>query len=146
MQKQYSMNNMKGHIGNIKLEPYKHKYKSGFIVSSGNDEVAVYKEFGTGIVGYENPNPLASDAGYEYNIGTKKGHIPKGAIEEYGLEYCKKHTTSDTWWYHKNNKWWYTKGMAGSNMYSSLVDKLRENAVKGFKASVSQTIGNYGGK
>ena len=31
-------------------------------------------------------------------------------------------------------------------MYSSLVDELNKNASKEFKVSISQVIGNYGGK
>ena len=146
MQKQYANNKMGGHTGNINLKAYNKRYKNGFIISSGNDEVAVYNEFGTGIVG-AGTNPLADEAGYEYNVSSPhKGEIPAGAIAEYGREFAESVTTPDTWWYYKNGKWWYTKGMKGKNMYSSLVDELRDNAVKDFKASVSQTIGSYGGK
>ena len=156
MVKQYQTNKkdgkkgMAGHIGNLNLKPYKKSYISGFVVSSGNDEIAVYNEFGTGIVGYQNPNPLAQDAGYKYNLESPyKGVPPKGAIEEYGREFVESVTTPNTWWYHKNNKWWYTEGMEGKQMFSSLVDELRKNAVKDFKVSIGQTIGNYrsyGGK
>jgi len=146
MQKQYSMNNMGDHIGNINLKAYKNKYKNGFIVSSGNDEVAVYNEYGTGVVG-EGTNPLASESGYEYNVpSVHKGVIPVAAMLMYGEDYCESVNTPDTWWYFKNGKWWHTKGMKGKNMYSGLVDNLRENAVKGFKTSISETIGSYGGK
>lgn len=145
MQKQYSKNNMSSHIGNIKLKSYKKGYKYGFIVSSGDDEVAVYNEFGTGVVG-KNSNPLAKSAGYQYNIGIYKGIPPEGAKKEYGEKYCDEVTTPDTWWYHKNGKWWYTRGMVGKNMYSSLVEELRDSAKQYYKTSISQTIGNYNKK
>lgn len=146
MTKQYSKNKMGGHIGNLNLKAYKRRYKNGFIISSGDDEVAVYNEFGTGIVG-ENSNPLADEVGYEYNVpSVHKGVIPEGAIAEYGAEEAEKVTTPDTWWYYKNNKWWYTKGMKGKNMFSSLVDELRDSAIKEYKVGISKVIGKYGGK
>ena len=46
MRKQYSDKNMSSHSGNINLKAYEKDYKKGFIISSGNDEVAVYNEFG----------------------------------------------------------------------------------------------------
>ena len=146
MQKQYANNKMGGHTGNINLKAYNKRYKNGFIISSGNDEVAVYNEFGTGIVG-AGTNPLADEAGYEYNVpSVHKGVIPVAAMLMYGEDYCESVNTPNTWWYFKNGKWWYTEGMKGKNMYASLVDELRDNAIKDFKASVSQTIGSYGGK
>lgn len=147
MRKQYMENNMSSHTDNIKLKAYKHKYKKGFIISSGNDEVAVYNEFGTGIVGSESPNPLAGESGYKYNVPSpKKGVIPDGAKYSYTQQYLDAVNTPDTWWYYKNGKWWHTEGMKGKQMYSSLVDELRENASKNFKTNISQAIGNYGGK
>lgn len=146
MKKQYSQNNMQGHIGNINLKAKNKRYKYGFVISSGNDEIAVYNEFGTGIVG-AGTNPLADETGYEYNVSSPhKGKIPKGAIKQYGREYCELVTDPNGWWYFKNGKWWYTEGMKGKNMYASLVDELRDNAIKDYKASIKQVIGNYGGK
>lgn len=146
IKKQYAENNMGSHVGNINLKAKNKRYKYGFVISSGNDEVAVYNEFGTGVVG-AGTNPLADEAGYEYNVNTPhKGTIPEGAIKQYGIEYCEANTTNNTWWYWKNGSWRHTEGMVGKNMYVSLVDELRDNAVKDFKASVSQTIGSYGGK
>lgn len=147
MKKQYteSDNNLGGHIGNINLKSYRYRYKKGFVLSSGDDEVAVYNEFGTGIVG-KGTNSLAKKAGYNYNVPSPhKGEIPAGAIKEYGRKFCEEVTTKDTWWYHKNNKWWYTKGMRGKNMYSSLVEELNKNVKNRFNATISQIIGNYNG-
>ena len=146
IREQYSNKNLSKHISNTELNPYQESYKNGFIVSSGDDEIAVYNEYGTGIVGEGNPNPLASDSGYQYNIGLTRGKIPDGAKKEYGEKFCEEVTTPDTWWYHKNNKWWYTKGMEGKGMYSSLVEKLNSTAVKEMKAAISQTIGDYNKK
>lgn len=149
MQKLYGQekNNLSSHISNIKLRPYNDTYKDGFVISSGNDDVAVFNEFGTGIVGEEKPNPLAADARYKYNMNSPhKGVIPEGAIKEYGLAYCEKNTDQDTWWYHKNGKWWHTKGMKPKNMYASLVDKLKETGAKDFKVAVNKTIENYNGR
>lgn len=143
MMKEYSKNNLSGHIGNLNLQPIKEKYKYGFILSSGNDDIAVYNEFGTGIVG-EGTNPLADDAKYQYNIGLTKGTIPDGAKKEYGEAYCESVTTPDTWWYHKNGKWWHTEGMKGKNMYSSLVEELRKHETIEFKTDIEQYI-KYGG-
>lgn len=143
MQAQYNSNNLGGHVGNLNVSPYKHKYKSGFVLSSGDDEIAIYKEFGTGIVGYNKKSKLATDTGYQYNIGVYKGTIPDGAIKEYGRAYCEEHTDENTWWYRKNNKWWHTKGMEGDRMYDSLVEELRLNTKKRYKTAVSQAINNY---
>lgn len=146
MAKQYSKNRMEGHIGNINLKAYKERYKHGFVISSGNDEVAVYNEFGTGIVG-EGTGRLADETGYEYNVQSPhKGVIPEGARRQYKEEYLEAVNTPNTWWYFKNGKWWHTEGMKGKNMYASLVDNLRDNVSDEYKKAVSQTIGNYGGK
>lgn len=148
MKKQYMENNLSSHTGNITLTPYKNRYKNGFIISSGDDEVAVYNEFGTGIVGV-GTNPLATDTGYEYNVTSPyKGYIPEGAIAQYGLENCKKWTTPNTWWYLKNGKWHHTEGMkdGGKKMYYGLVEEIKDVYVNDLKVAVSKTIGNYGGK
>ena len=158
MQKQYMENKMSSHKGNIKLKAYKKRYKNGFIISSGNDEVAIYNEFGTGIVG-EGTNPLASNANYEYNVESPyKGVVPEGAIMEYierekvdrsdAIAALENVTTPNTWWYWSKfgqplRHWRHTEGMKGKNMYSSLVDELNENAIRDLKSSISKTIGNY---
>lgn len=145
MRKQYLDKNMSSHIGYINLKAYEKDYKKGFIISSGDDIVAVFNEFGTGIT--KTTNSLAKEAGYQYNVSNpKKGVIPDGAIQMYGREYCEKVNTPDTWWYFKEGKWWWSRGAKAKNMYSSLVDELNKNAVSEFKANISQTIGSYGGK
>lgn len=147
MKKQYSSNNLEGHIGNLELNAYNKRYKKGFILSSGNDEVAIYNEFGTGIVGEENPNPMAGSVGYKYNVNSPhKGVIPEAAYSQYPIEYLEAVNTPNTWWYFKNGKWWHTEGMKAKNMYSSLVDILKEVSTEKYKTVVSQVIGNYGGK
>lgn len=147
MKNQYSSNNLEGHIDNITLRAYNKSYENGFVISSGNDEVAVYNEFGIGMVGAKEANPLASDAGYEYNVESPhKGKAPKGAIKQWGKEYCDRVTTADTWWYFKEGKWWHSRGYTGKQMYSSLVEELNKSAIDDYNASVSQTIGGYGGK
>lgn len=161
MKKEYALNKLNSHKGNIKLSAYKKRYKNGFIISSGNDEIAVYNEFGTGIVG-EGTNPLASNANYEYNVESPyKGVVPEGAIMEYierekvdrsyATAALEKVTTSNTWWYWSKfgqplKHWRHTEGMKGKNMYSSLVDELKKNAARELNVKISQTIGNYGGK
>ena len=145
MQKQYSENNLSGHISNIELRPY----DNGFVISSGNDEIAIYNEFGTGIVGMAQSNPLASDAKYEYNVNSPhKGVIPEAAYYTYTREYLEAVNTPDTWWYFKNGKWWHTEGMKAKNMYSSLVEELRDNAKEQYRTKIKQKIGDYnsGGK
>jgi hypothetical protein len=148
MKKQYMENNLSSHTGNITLTAYKKRYKNGFIISSGDDEIAVYNEFGTGIAGV-GTNPLATDTGYEYNVASPyKGYIPEGAIAQYGLKNCEKWTTPNTWWYLKDGKWHHTEGMkdGGKKMYYGLVEEIRDVYVNDLKVAVSQTIGNYGGK
>lgn len=134
---------LKDHVGNINLHAKYNRYKKGFIISSGDDEIAVYNEFGTGIVGAENPNPLAGDIGYQYNIGITKGIIPDGAKKEYGEEYCEKVTTPNTWWYRKNNKWWHTEGMKGKNLYYDLAELLRGVSKEKYETAVRQSIVEY---
>ena len=164
MKKQYMENNMSGHIGYLKVSPYNNRYKNGFILSSGDDKVAIYNEFGTGIVGAENSNPLAGDLGYEYNIESPhKGRVPEAAIK---WEAKRRHkpfdvvkaeleaeTTPNSWWYFKNGTWRHLnkakkpfEGMKAKNMYSSLVDILNEIAVEKYSVSISQSLGNNGGK
>lgn len=153
MRKQYmeDKNNMSSHVGNITLKPYNKRFKNGFIISSGNDEIAIYNEFGTGIVG-EGTNPLASSAkpAYKYNVESPyKGKVPDAAHAQYTNEYLETVNTPNTWWYFKNGRWWHTEGMKGKNMYSSLVDILKDVGVRDLKAKISQTIGDYnsnGGK
>ena len=147
MKKQYMQNNMSSHTGNINLKAYENSYKKGFILSSGDDEVAIYNEFGTGIVGSENPSKLATETGYEYNVPSPyKGVIPEAAYYQHTREYLEAVNTPNTWWYFKNGKWWHTEGTKPKNMYSNLVDELRENAKAYYQTTINQTIGNYGGK
>ena len=146
MQKQYSENNLDGHIKNLNLKAYKSEYKKGFILSSGNDIVAVFNEYGTGLA-KGTTNTLASWSNYEYNVpSVHKGVVPVAAMLMYGEDYCSRVNTPDTWWYFKDGKWWHSKGAAAKNMYSSLVDKLNEVTRAEMVASLSQTIGKYGGK
>ena len=42
--------------------------KNGVATLINEYQKAVYVEFGTGIVGEENPHKMASSAGYEYNV------------------------------------------------------------------------------
>lgn len=147
MKKQYAENNLKSHTGNIKLTAYKKRYTNGFVISSGNDEVAIYNEFGTGIVGASNSNPLAGEVGYDYNRQSPhKGVIPEGARYQYTKQYLDAVNTPNTWWYFKNGKWWHTEGMKAKRMYASLVDELKDVYVNDLKTSVSEVIGSYGGK
>ena len=144
MKQQYNDKNMKSHKGNINLHAYNKRYKKGFVISSGDDIVAVFNEFGTGIT--KTTNSLAKEAGYQYNMSSpKKGVIPDGAIQMYGREYCERVNTPNTWWYFKNGKWWWSIGAKAKNMYSSLVEELRANAGNHYRTSISQTIGKYNG-
>ena len=51
----------------IKLS-WSYTVKNGVATLINNYQKAVYVEFGTGIVGEENPHKMASSAGYEYNV------------------------------------------------------------------------------
>ena len=144
IKEQYAANKLSGHIENLKLTPYKGKYKYGFILSSGQDPVAIYKEFGTGIVGAENSNPLASTKNYEYNVPSpSKGYIPPGAKKQYGEKNCEEWNTPNTWWYWKNGKWHHTEGMKASNMYSSLEEELRTHLKETYQTSIEQNLKKY---
>ncbi len=146
MQKQYSENNLEGHIGNINLHAYNKRYQNGFKISSGDDIVAVFNEFGTGLRGAYTKTDLAAATGYEYNVPSpSKGKIPEGAIAQWGKDFCEVVTTPYTWWYWKNGTWRWTDGMGGKNMYGSLVEELRELAPRQYNTKVSQVIGNYRG-
>lgn len=152
MKKQYSENNLSSHIDNIDLRPYNEKYNNGFVISSGNDEVAVYKEFGTGIVG-QGTGRLAGTSNYQYNVNSPfKGYYTDEMVKQYVAthkdkteEQVKAEQTPNTWWYWKNGTWRYTEGMEGKNMYADLVDELNNNAGKHFRTAVSHSIGNYNG-
>lgn len=149
MKREYMENNMGSHTSNLNLHAYKRRYKNGFIISSGDDIVAVFNEFGTGIVG-EGTGILADTTGYQYNVSSPyKGVIPEGAIAELGREYCESVNTPNTWWYWQpraKQHWKHTEGMKGKNMFYGLVDELQELAPREFKIKVGQIIGNYGGK
>ena len=144
IKEQYSANNLGGHISNLSLTPYNGKFKYGFILSSGQDPIAIYKEFGTGIVGAENSNPLASKAHYEYNVPSiYKGWAPPGAKKQFGEANCEEWTTPNTWWYFKNGSWHHTEGMKASNMYSSLEEELRTHLKETYKTSIEQSLKKY---
>lgn len=51
----------------IKLS-WSYTVKNGVATLINSYQKAVYVEFGTGIVGEENPHKMASSAGYEYNV------------------------------------------------------------------------------
>lgn len=146
MKKQYIENNMSRHTGNLTLHAYNGRYKNGFVISPGDDIVAIFNEFGTGIIG-EGSGDLADIYGYKYNLASrKKGVIPRGAKKMWGEEYCESVTTPDTWWYFKNGKWWWTRGMYGKNMFASLADELNELAPPQYNALISGLTSKYGRK
>lgn len=141
MKEEYNSKKLEGHIGNLNLKAYDKDYKKGFILSSGIDEIAVYNEYGTGIVGADNPNPLAGETGYEYNVPSPyKGVIPEMARYGHTKEYLEANNTPNTWWYYKNGTWWHTEGMKGKNMYSSLVDELRGNITDEYMVAINKAI------
>ena len=158
MQKQYTENNLSGHIRNIKLRSIRHRYKHGFTVSAGDDYVAIFNEFGTGIVG-DGTSVLADSFHYKYNVPSPvKGKVPKGAIVWYAKTHgitqkearaeLKKITTSNTWWYWKNAKngypagWRHTEGMPAKNMYASLLAELLDNAKDTYSAGIGEALGS----
>ena len=61
----------------IKLS-WSYTVKNGVATLINSYQKAVYVEFGTGIVGEENPHKMASSAGYEYNVDSpykdEQGH------------------------------------------------------------------------
>lgn len=159
----YNMENLQKHTSNIELIAYKGDFKNGFILSSGDDEIAVYNEFGTGIVG-EGTNKMAASAGYKYNVPSlEKGAVPEGAIYQYlsknltgkstddymnayeaTKDYLESITTTDTWWFFKPGYGWcHTEGMKGKNIYSTQLEKIKKAAPQDFETSIGQCIGNY---
>lgn len=60
-----------GHLtGNIYYRKYgKGKYRIG-IKNNSQKEIMYFLEFGTGVVGEDNPHEMADDIGWQYGIGT----------------------------------------------------------------------------
>ena len=146
MKKQYIENGLSKHTGNLTLHAYNTRYKKGFVISPGDDIVAIFNEFGTGIRG-ENSGDLADIYGYKYNVSSrKKGTIPKGAKKMWGEEYCESVTTPDTWWYFKNGKWWWSRGAEGKNMFAELAYELNDLAPRKYSALISGLTAKYGRK
>lgn len=126
---------MSNHKKNVTLSPNGASYKTGFIISAENDDVIMYNEFGTGVVG-EGTGVLADIYGYEYNVGSKIGEVPEGAVryfvsnfgydEATARDILESETTPNTWWYKKHGKWHHTEGMKGKNMFADLQYYLLE--------------------
>lgn len=155
MRKEYMdpKNNMSRHTKNLSVQSYDYRYKHGFVLSAGDDIVAAFNEFGTGIVG-EGTGALADMFGYRYNLNSlKKGVVPEGAIRSYvkthKVSYAKaqaalqKVTTPNTWWYWKNGTWRHTEGMRGKNMFADLVYELQDLAPQQYSVAIEQLLGKY---
>lgn len=123
MKQEYDQNNISSHKSNLNLSPYNKSYENGFVLSSGDDEIAVYKEFGIGMIGGNNPSKLSGEVGYQYDVNN---HGEKG------------------WYYRKDGKTYWTRGYMGSNMFGNLVDELKSSALKKYQLSVSQAINDFG--
>ena len=148
MKKQYATYNLRRHTGNLTLHAYNTRYKKGFVISPGNDMIAVFNEFGIGIRG-AGTGDLADIYGYEYNVPSPdKGTIPDGAINMWGEEYCQSVTDDDTWWYfdRDSKKWIWSRGYEGKNLFSSLADELNDLAPLEYKTLIDGLVADYGRK
>lgn len=146
---EFDENNMSNHKKNLSKQAAGQNYKAGFIISANNDDVIMFNEFGTGIVG-EGTGVLADLYGYEYNVGLKRGIVPEGAVTSYAKTYgvseeeareiLELETTPNTWWYFKNKKWHRTEGMRGKNMFANLQMYLLEDAKKTYILDINDKL------
>ena len=129
----FDENNMSNHKGNLALLSSGQRYKAGFVITAQNDDVIMFNEFGTGVVG-QGTSPLADIYGYDYNVGPMIGKVPENAVksfarlwgvdEETAREQLEAETTPNTWWYFKNKRWHKTEGMRAKNMFADLEFEL----------------------
>ncbi len=98
-------NNLSNHLGNIKMS-YDPINKTGTV--STNDEVIIFKEMGTGIVGSQNPHPSPTSefASWQYDIN-KHG--------EEGWIYPKKDGT-----------YGWTKGLPSGSMFYNTFNEIKK--------------------
>lgn len=146
LKNKFAENNMGTHIDNVSLMSWGDRYKAGFAIMTGGDDVITFNEFGTGVVG-EGTGRLANEYGYKYNVGEKIGEVPEAAVswyarryrvdEETAREILEAETTPNTWWYFKDKKWHRTEGMRGKNMFADLADMIREEGFKDFAISLT---------
>lgn len=146
---EFDSNGMSNHKQNLTLAPLGESYKSGFVISANNDDVIMFNEFGTGVVG-EGTSGLAELYGYEYNVGKKIGVVPDGAVayfvDNYGYdettarEILESETTPNTWWYKKNGKWHHTEGMRAKNMFSDLQYELLQSGRQDYLLDINKKL------
>jgi predicted dehydrogenase len=85
-----------------------------------NDEVIVFNEFGTGIVGSNNSHPEASAKGWRYDVNE---HGEKG-------------------WYYEGDdgEWHWTKGLPASKMFFNTKEELRQIAKDTMTIELNKSI------
>lgn len=143
----FDENNLSNHKQNLILRSFGDRYRAGFIIYTNADDVIMFNEFGTGIVG-KGTGVLAEKYDYKYNIGPKIGIVPEATINwycaVYGYDYesakemLEAETTPNTWWYFKDKKWHRTEGMKGKNMFADLELELIKNGYKDYAMSLGK--------
>ena len=146
----FDENNMSNHKDNIKLMSSGDRYKMGFTITTGGDDIILFNEFGTGVVG-QGTSPLADLYGWQYNVGPMIGKVPDGAVssyakkwgvdEETAREELEAITTPNTWWYYKNKRWWHTEGMRAKNMFADLEYELMTAGYKDYAIGLYKSGG-----
>ena len=149
LKEKFDENNMSKHKDNLVLRSYGDRYKSGFMIYTNADDVIMFNEFGTGVVG-KGTGILADKYGYKYNVGPKIGVVPDAAVSWYSKVYgideesarqiLEAETTPNTWWYFKNKKWHRTEGMRGKNMFADLELELIKNGYKDYAMSLGKNF------
>lgn len=120
--KQYCSNvNLSNHLENIKFE-YDSVNKIG-TVSTG-DEVIIFKEMGTGIIGKDNPHPSPSEefSSWEYDVnnhGEQGWKYPKG-----------------------DGTYGWTKGLPASSMFYNTFNDIKKFVDSTIKVEVHKTTNN----
>lgn len=153
LRKKFDENNLSNHKDNLVLMSSGDRYKAGFTITTSGDDVILFNEFGTGVVG-QGTSPLADLYGYQYNVGPMIGKVPENAVKSYAKQWdvdeetareeLEAITTPNTWWYFKNNKWRHTEGMRAKNMFADLEYELMKNGFREYALGLYKTNNSSG--
>lgn len=85
-----------------------------------NDEVLIYNEYGTGIVGYKAPHPNTINGKEIFRYNTE-GQDGKGG-----------------WWYEENGDWHYTQGLPARQGFYLSREELKNIASKDISLAIEK--------
>lgn len=116
-------------LNNIYCQPYgKNKWRVGI---KNNDEkpIMYFLEFGTGLVGADNPHPSASELGWQYivhpeNIVPTNGQNYDSYVRPSGFNSLGEYVGMEGWYYYdENNELRFTSGLkAVAYIYDTIKD------------------------